>query len=504
MNITDTTESEHQLTVSREVQQLKTQVVALEQLLEVYEKETIEKSNRLEQALTELHQHTQRLTHAESALATLRSMLNSMGDAVVVVDKEGKFLFLNPSAEKFLGISTLYPSLQSWAKAWSVYLPDRKTIHPLEAFPLFQAMRGAHIDSTEIYACTPHVTCSSRCMTGAWFSVTARSLRNQEGEIQGGVAVFHNITSLKQVEIALRQSETHSREQAQQLQQALYNLQNVQAQLVQTEKMSSLGQLVAGIAHEINNPVNFVYGNLSPARNYSDDLINLLKLYQIHYPDPHPDIQVETEEIDLDFVMEDLPKLLSSMKVGADRIQGIVSSLRTFCRVDEADMRTMDIHDGLESTLMILRNRLKAKPDAPEIEITRNYGNLPLVECYAGQLNQVFMNILSNAIDALEEICAEQKTKGISPNITLQTDLTPDQRVTVCIKDNGPGIDETTLSKLFVPFFTTKPLGKGTGMGLSISHQIVTEKHNGCLTCHSKIGQGTAFMITIPLVHAGS
>ncbi|MEL6384042.1 MAG: ATP-binding protein, partial [Cyanobacteria bacterium J06626_18] len=279
---------------------------------------------------------------------------------------------------------------------------------------------------------------------------------------------------------------------------------NVQAQLVQTEKMSSLGQLVAGIAHEINNPVNFVYGNLPPARNYSDDLINLLKLYQTHYPNPHPDIQEEAEEIDLDFMMEDLPKLLSSMKVGADRIQGIVSSLRTFCRVDEADMRTMDIHDGLESTLMILRNRLKAKPDAPEIEVTRNYGDLPLVECYAGQLNQVFMNILSNAIDALEETYIEQKAQGISPNITIQTKLTQDNQVTIYIQDNGPGIDEATLAKLFIPFFTTKPLGKGTGMGLSISHQIVTEKHHGCLTCHSQIGQGTVFRITIPLAQMRS
>lgn len=478
-----------------EVVQLRAKVSALEQLLEVYEQETVEKSSRLEQTLADLHSHTQKLSHAESTLATLRSMLNSIGDAVMVVDQAGKFLFLNPSAESLLGISNANSSLQNWAQGWDVYLPDQTTLHSLETFPVLRAIQGEDIDAMEVYVC------SSQCAEGNWFSVTAQPLRNQEDVVQGGIAVFHNITHRKRVELALRESETHSREQAQQLQQAFYDLQHVQTQLVQTEKMSSLGQLVAGIAHEINNPVNFVYGNLKPARNYLHDLINLIGLYQSCYPTPHPLIQEEMEEMDLDFVVEDLPKLLDSMKVGAERIQGIVSSLRNFCRMDEAEMKLVNIHDGLESTLMILRNRLKAKPESVEIEVIRQYGDLPLVECYTGQLNQVFMNILSNAIDALEEARNRRTPQDESPCITIQTKVICNRQIDIYIRDNGPGVPEAARTKLFAPFFTTKPLGKGTGMGLSISHQIVTEKHQGHLMCESEVGKGTTFIITIPAKH---
>lgn len=493
MSISEQQKNSFQTTVSSEVEQLKTRVIALEQLLEVYEKETVEKSQKLEQTLADLHHHTQRLTHAESTLATLRSMLNSMGDAVVVIDQEGNFLFLNPSAENLLGTNQTNSSLQSWAEAWNVYLPDQTTAYPFEDFPLVRAMRGESPETTEIFV--P----SSQADRGNWFSVTVRSLDDQEGKIRGGVAVFHNITGLKHSEIALRQSETHSREQAAQLQRALYDLQTTQAQLVQTEKMSSLGQLVAGLAHEINNPVNFIYGNLNPARNYVEDLLGLVTLYQAHHPTPHPEVQEEAEVMDLEFVMEDLPKLLTSMKVGADRIKGIVSSMRTFCRMDEAEMRQVNIHDCLESTLMILRSRLKLKHDGPAIEVMRNYSDLPLVECFAGQLNQVFMNILSNAIDALEETYAGQSIETLTPSIAIHTHLTDDAQVVIRIQDNGPGIPKTALDQLFAPFFTTKPIGKGTGIGLSISHQIVTEKHRGCLTCDSEVGKGTTFIIKIPL-----
>ncbi|MBD3885681.1 transporter substrate-binding protein [Phormidium tenue FACHB-886] len=289
--------------------------------------------------------------------------------------------------------------------------------------------------------------------------------------------------------------------QAEQLQQALHDLQTTQAQLVQTEKMSSLGQLVAGLAHEINNPVNFIYGNLNPTCDYTQDLLRLVQLYQQHYPDPVPEIQAEIEAIDLEFLVKDFPRLLSSMKVGADRIRQIILSLRNFSRLDEAEMKLVDIHEGIDSTLLILQHRLKEEVKYPGIEIIKEYGDLPLVECYPGQINQVFMNILSNAIDALEEYSSElaQKEQCKHPaTIRICTKTTDSDWITIHISDNGPGISADIQQQLFDPFFTTKPVGKGTGLGLAISHQIVVDKHNGRLCCLSKLGQGTEFVIKIP------
>ena len=303
----------------------------------------------------------------------------------------------------------------------------------------------------------------------------------------------------KQAEVQLQLSETQLRQQAEALQATLQELQRTQSHLVQSEKMSSLGQLVAGVAHEINNPVNFIYGNLTYARNYTEDLLKLISLYQTHYHTPHPDITNEVNAMELEFVMQDLPKLLNSMKVGAERIQGIVSSLRTFSRMDEAEMKAVDLHAGLESTLMILQNRLKASPGLAPIRITRDYSDLPLVECYAGQLNQVFMNIISNAIDALVDVRSGQFPNKQTACIDIQTQRTEDNQVNIQIGDNGLGILEDIRDRIFDPFFTTKPIGKGTGMGLSISYQIVTEKHGGRLIFESQVGEGTTFTITIPL-----
>ncbi|MDZ8104409.1 MAG: AAA family ATPase [Nostoc sp. DedQUE12a] len=298
---------------------------------------------------------------------------------------------------------------------------------------------------------------------------------------------------------ALQASETREREKALELQQYLDRLQKTQAQLVQTEKMSSLGQLVAGVAHEINNPVNFIFGNLNHANEYTQELLGLVQLYQKHYPSPHPEIEEETESMDLEFLLEDLPKLLSSMRVGADRIRKIVASLRTFSRMDEAERKAVNIHDGIDSTLMILQHRLKAKSEYPAIEIIKDYGNLPLVECYAGELNQVFMNVLSNAIDALEESLVKNPEKMTSPSITIYTAKVNAHQVEIRIADNGLGMPQAVRQRLFDPFFTTKPVGKGTGMGLSISYQIVTEKHGGSLSCKSEPGQGAEFLICIPV-----
>ncbi|WP_333197702.1 ATP-binding protein [Microcoleus sp. S28C3] len=278
---------------------------------------------------------------------------------------------------------------------------------------------------------------------------------------------------------------------------ALRELQLAQTQLIQSEKMSSLGLLVAGVAHEINNPVNFIYGNLSHADEYTQELLKLVQAYQTHYPEPPPAIAQQSKAMDLDFMVNDLSKLIESMKEGARRIQEIVLALRTFSRLDEAEVKSINIHDGIDSTLVILGNRLKPKPNHPGIEILRNYGSLPLVECYPGPLNQVFMNILSNAIDAIE--IAFKQGKQMTPAISIHTALIDESRAQIRIGDNGSGIPEAIKQQIFDPFFTTKPVGSGTGMGLAMSYQIVTDRHQGTLSCSSHSGEGTEFVIQIPL-----
>jgi signal transduction histidine kinase len=251
--------------------------------------------------------------------------------------------------------------------------------------------------------------------------------------------------------------------------------------------------MVAGVAHEINNPVNFIYGNLNPANEYTQQLIEIVELYQQYYPQPDRAIQDRMEEIELDFIKEDLPKLFCSMQVGADRIREIVLSLRNFSRLDEAEFKKADIHQGLASTLMILHHRLKAKPNYPAIETIEEYSSIPLVECYVGQLNQVFVNLIGNAIDALEEHQIEH------PQIRIRTEILKENWLSIEISDNGRGIPEEIRSKLFDPFFTTKPIGKGTGLGLSISYQIIVDRHHGKLFCDSELGKGTKFTIEIPI-----
>ncbi|HEY9877322.1 MAG TPA: response regulator [Leptolyngbyaceae cyanobacterium] len=282
--------------------------------------------------------------------------------------------------------------------------------------------------------------------------------------------------------------------------QAYSDLQKMQLQLVQSEKMSGLGQLAAGIAHEINNPVNFIYGNLTHAQNYVENVMGLLNLYQTEYPNPTPRIQAKAEEIDLDFLQNDMQKLFKSINLGAKRIHEIVKSMRIFSRVDEAGAKAVDIHEGIDSTLTILHHRLKTGPKYVPIEIIKQYCEIPPVECYAGQLNQVFMNILSNAIDALEEYQQNFGSSIKQPSeIRISTEVLNQDWVVIRIADNGPGIDEQARMRLFDPFFTTKPVGKGTGLGLSISYEIIVEKHGGKLYCQPALGQGAEFVIEIPV-----
>lgn len=337
-----------------------------------------------------------------------------------------------------------------------------------------------------------------------WIQAGSRPERLANGDIiWDGLLV--DISDRKKAEEALRRSEEKLRQKAAELESTLSELQRTQTQLIQTEKMSSLGQMVAGIAHEINNPVSFIYSNLTPASEYLENLLHLIELYQQNYANPVPEIQQEIEAIDLDFLIADLPKMLSSMKAGADRIRQIVLSLRNFSRLDEAGMKLVDIHQGLDNTLLILQHRMKLNNGNLPIEVIKDYENLPPVECYAGQMNQVLVNIISNAIDALEQstkyqLVGSKEEATELPSIRISTAFSPDgSRVAIRISDNGPGMTEETKMRLFDPFFTTKDVGKGTGLGLAISYQIVVEKHQGTLKCISELGKGAEFSIEIPI-----
>lgn len=288
----------------------------------------------------------------------------------------------------------------------------------------------------------------------------------------------------------------------QQAQTYAQQLEQSQLQIVQSEKMASLGNLVAGVAHEINNPIGFLDGSINNTKDYVQDLLGYLALYQQHHPTPAAAVQDYAEDIDLEFLSQDLPKLLISMKGATDRIKGISTSLRTFSRADTEHKVMANLHEGIDSTLLILKYRLKANEHRPEIQVLPQYGELPPIQCFPGQLNQVFMNILANAIDMFDEIAQQSSYKALADNsqtITIQTTLADQNAIEICIRDNGKGMPEDVKNRIFDHLFTTKGVGKGTGLGLAIARQIVVEKHRYALEVHSTFGKGTEFCIRLPL-----
>ncbi|MCT7975406.1 PAS domain-containing protein [Laspinema olomoucense] len=376
-------------------------------------------------------------------------------------------------------------------------------IHPEDRETAAQLIERA-IDAGESYQVEQRIVQSDGSIR--YISANGEPIFNEVGEVVKVLGSLLDITDRHLAQQALMKSEAQLELRARELEETLYELQRTQTQLIQTERMSGLGQMVAGIAHEVNNPVGFIYGNIVHATSYIDDLVNLVNLYQKHYPEPDPEILEEIEEIDLEFLFEDLPRLLRSMKVGAERIREIVRSLRNFSRLDEADNKQVNIHEGIDSTLLILQHHLKDESlnsnSNNNITVIKEYGDLPRVDCYPSELNQVFLNIITNAIDVLKPQDPPRqitiRTEAVIRDQTSSEQSSPDW-IIIRIIDNGPGMTPEIQQRMFDPFFTTKPVGMGTGLGLSISYQIIVEQHKGKLTCSSELGKGTELIIELPL-----
>jgi two-component system, NtrC family, sensor kinase len=426
------------------------------------------------------------LKQAEEALRLQEEALLACSNGIVIADMQqpdGPLVFVNPAFEAMTGYTAAEAIGQNWRLLHGP-ATDPKTIRQLH-----EAIKAGE-------SCTVTLQNYRKDGTPFWNQLTISPIFDAQQQVTHYLGIQVDVSDRQRLEAERQQAEVQLRQQTIDLENTLSDLRRTQSQLVQSEKMSSLGQLVAGVAHEINNPVSFIYGNLEHADAYIQALLDLVSLYQQHYPEPVEAISEAIAAMNLAFVVEDLPKTLDSMKVGAERIHNIVLSLRTFSRAADRIDQAADLHAGIDSTLMILKGRLQT--GRIPIQVVKEYGELPLLQCYAGQLNQVFMNLLVNAIDAIESTYLEDDRDQPAPTITITTQRI-DQQVVIQISDNGPGMDELVLARLFDPFFTTKPVGKGTGLGLSICYQIITEKHQGQLTCRSALGKGAQFTIFLPI-----
>ncbi|MBE9184432.1 AAA family ATPase [Microcoleus sp. LEGE 07076] len=449
-----------------------------------------QKSRELAESLKTLQQFQLELIQKEYEY---RSIFETVADGLSLVDLQtGKVVAANPAVSQIFGYSQ--------EEFLQLNPPDYIMPEYLPVFAEFQQT----VSRGEEFNCQAVI----QRKDGTLCDLEIKSNFFEYGGQPHALVINRDISDRKRAETALQTSEVQLREKAEDLEAILVQLQQTQAQLVQTEKISQLGQLVAGVAHEVNNPVSFISGNLHHAKDYISDLINLVQVYQDNFPEPGPQVLDEIEAIELEYLVEDLPKLIDSMRLGTDRIHDIMQSLRNYSRTDGIEKKPVNIHEGIDTTLMILSHRLKASSDRPAIKVIKNYGELPKVECYPGQLNQVFMNLIANAIDALEESNFGKTYKQIESNpnaITISTSVATssgkltNRLVKILIADNGIGMSKHIKEKLFSPFFTTKAEGKGTGLGLPICHDIVTKKHGGSLECLSLPGRGTEFAIAIPV-----
>ncbi len=461
-------------------------------------------NSQLEQEISDRKQVEEALRESEERF---RQLAENIRQVFFLVSSTGEMLYISPAYEQIWHKScqSLYLNPRSWLEL----------VHPEELAKITAALDRQIHNGTDFDEEYRIIRSDGQ---RRWIRARYFPIYDQVGKVYRFAGIAEDITAGKQTQQQLQHLSQLQQEKAQQLEATLCQLQQAQSQLVQQEKMASLGQLLAGVAHEINNPVSFISCNINPATEYAQELLQLLELYQQYYPQPVTEIAEELELVELDFIATDFPKLLSSMEEGAKRICSIVKSLKNFSHNDQEECKLIDIHQNIDSTLLILQHRLKPKSRRCEIKLIKEYGELPLIKCYPGLLNQVFMNLLSNAIDALEESRDEQSISKItlgesrlnnsqlttinSPMLVISTQVIDGSspKVAIRIIDNGSGIPPSIQEKIFDPFFSTKPVGKGTGLGLAISYQIVVEQHQGQLHCRSTPGQGTEFVIELPLV----
>lgn len=437
----------------------------------------------LHSVVRDISTRKQTLIELEKFQTKLKFLMQSTPMGVIELNPEFAIVDWNPAAEKIFG----YSAREILHQPISIIVPEQ---YRHEVTDILQSLVDRGVGS---YSVEENVTKDGRLIISEWIDTP---LLDEQGNTIGIYSMVHDITDRKRNELAIKQK-------SQELEQALQTLQQAQLQIIQSEKMSALGNLVAGVAHEINNPLGFIDGNLSQSTIALKDVLDCLQLYQKHFPQPGAEITAKIEEVELEYLVEDIPKMLESMQMGCDRIKAISASLRVFSRADQEVKVPADLHAGIDSTLMILQHRLKAGNNRPAIEIIRKYAEIPPVTCFLGQLNQVFMNIFANAIDVFDTAVAHSTFKELEINpqqIIITTELMLAQEVVIIkIKDNGQGMPEEVRTRIFDHLFTTKDVGVGTGLGLAIAWQIIVDKHQGTLDVISTPGQGAEFVLTLPI-----